>query len=267
MGNVARFLAIVGVVCSCCCGGASAAFAQGTEGFSPAGIRLAKSAVIAEMAAYFSGEATETTVDWSEVAELDGSISPKDMVEEYKENEVAADDAYAGKRVAVSGRVLKIRKDIVDDVYVVIGAGDGPADWIQAYLVNEAAEGAGALRKGQDVDLVCTVKGMLLGHVVLTECDEQGAYMERVKEQVTADVDAVFAGEPISNNQEEELRALVFYGYLAGARDAKNVCSPGPGANADACRKLFAAVYDDIRNDKLSEKELAVAAKLGVDAE
>lgn len=266
MRNIAKFAIITGALC-CFCGcsksGNSAASAQGKGEYSPAGIKLAKTAAINEMQAYFSEGKTDTaTVNWSEVAQIAERMAAKKLVAEYNENEVAADSKYKGKRVIIDGVVSQVGKDITNDVYITLSAGANPLEGVQAYPIKEKADAAGELRKGQEISVVCKVDGQMIGLVVARECESESSYMGKVAKQVEADIDTIFANGKLSNPQSEELRPLVFYTYLAGARDTTKSCD---GGNSKDCQKILASVANDIKNSKLSEKELLVAKNIGID--
>jgi MFS superfamily sulfate permease-like transporter len=48
------------------------------------------------------------------------SVSSDQLEKDYRANEVSADDKYRGKVLRVSGSVQEIRKDIMNDPYVVL---------------------------------------------------------------------------------------------------------------------------------------------------
>lgn len=78
------------------------------------------------------------------------------MIQEYKDNEVAADEKYKGKTVKVTGLVKDIGKDIFDSSYITINDGkDITWDYAQCYFKNkdEIAKVAN-LQKGDTVTLI-----------------------------------------------------------------------------------------------------------------
>ena len=79
-----------------------------------------------------------------------------DLIQEYKDNEVAADEKYKGKTVKVTGLVKDIGKDIFDSSYITINDGkDITWDYAQCYFKNkdEIAK-VSNLQKGDTVTLI-----------------------------------------------------------------------------------------------------------------
>lgn len=82
-----------------------------------------------------------------------------DLIQEYKDNEVAADEKYKGKTVKITGLVKDIGKDILDNAYITINDGkDITWDYAQCYFKNkdEIAKVAN-LKKGDSVTVIGTV--------------------------------------------------------------------------------------------------------------
>ena len=52
------------------------------------------------------------------------AVSAADLLAAYAENEISADTAYKGKTLAVTGVAENIAKDMLDDPYITIGAGE-----------------------------------------------------------------------------------------------------------------------------------------------
>lgn len=95
-------------------------------------------------------------------------ISANELYGEYDRNEVAADSKYEGRVIAVTGAIQDIGKDVLDDVYIVIG-GAGFLDGVQCTFIESQASKVGSLSKGQSV----TVKGVVggkLGNVLVNQC-------------------------------------------------------------------------------------------------
>lgn len=109
---------------------------------------------------------------------LDPSIAPPIQVSasklfiDYQANEVAADNIYKGKRLAVRGTVQSINKDITDDIYLVLAT---PNEFmgIHANVNSEEASKAAALSKGTHLTVVCQGQGMILGSPMLGDCSIQ----------------------------------------------------------------------------------------------
>jgi hypothetical protein len=96
-------------------------------------------------------------------------ITARELERAYDANEVAADNAYKGRVLAVSGNVSSIDKGIFDEVIVRLAAGS-PYDSVLATMNASEAGTAAALRKGAHVTVRCVGKGMTIGSPVLGGC-------------------------------------------------------------------------------------------------
>ncbi|AOK57257.1 OB-fold protein [Burkholderia stagnalis] len=87
----------------------------------------------------------------------------------YDKNEVAADQKYKGKAVAVSGTVQSIDKDAFDNIVVRLKSGNEFMP-VNAYLSKEHEALAASLEKGRKVTWVCEGAGRLIGSPILRGC-------------------------------------------------------------------------------------------------
>lgn len=94
------------------------------------------------------------------------TISADDLSARYEENEVAADRAYKGRRVAVSGTIDRVGKDILNTMYVVL---EGSRLDVQCMFGDEYETALANLSKGQRVTLVGEVQGKMM-NVILRDC-------------------------------------------------------------------------------------------------
>lgn len=88
------------------------------------------------------------------------------LVNEYEQNEVAADEKLKGKNIIVTGIVDNISKDIMGDPFVVL-RGDGLFRGVQCTFRDNSV--LSELRKGQQVQLVGKCEGLFM-NVQMTEC-------------------------------------------------------------------------------------------------
>ena len=96
------------------------------------------------------------------------TISAQQLVLAYEANEVAADEKYNGKVIAVSGVVEEIGKDFTDSIYVSLSSGDDSL-WTSVHCSfgDSHKSAAAGLSKGEYV----TIKGKcdgLLGNVAVS---------------------------------------------------------------------------------------------------
>jgi hypothetical protein len=92
------------------------------------------------------------------------------LVNDYKANEVAADQTYKGKIVEVSGVIESVAKDIMDTMYVSLhGGAEFEFRGVQCYFASKNTARLARLSKG----LPITIKGQcdgLMGNVLLKNC-------------------------------------------------------------------------------------------------
>jgi hypothetical protein len=101
------------------------------------------------------------------------SVTATTLYHDYEGNEVAADEKYKGKTLAVSGTVDSIGKDISDTMYVTLSSGKQYSiTSVQCIFGDEHKSALARLSKGQKV----TVKGRCdgkFGNVLLRDCSLQ----------------------------------------------------------------------------------------------
>lgn len=98
------------------------------------------------------------------------SVSAKDLFNAYKENEVSADAEYRDRILIVTGKVTKIAKDVMDDPYVNLAAGND-FDSVDAHFDKDG--GLASLKRGQQVTLRCRGNNVMLGDPQLADCSVQ----------------------------------------------------------------------------------------------
>jgi tRNA_anti-like len=82
------------------------------------------------------------------------SLTADQMLDEYKKNEVGADQKYKDKFVEISGQVAEIKKDLLGRYFVGLGTShEGEMFDVMCYLDASAYDDAGKLKKGDNVKL------------------------------------------------------------------------------------------------------------------
>ncbi|MDC0745334.1 OB-fold protein [Polyangium mundeleinium] len=97
-------------------------------------------------------------------------VSAKDILDEYKNNEVRADGKFKDKIVQIRGKVGDVKKDITDSIYVTVGTGamlEIPE--VQCFVKDSEAKAAAALNKGEEVTVAGHVDGLLM-NVLVKDC-------------------------------------------------------------------------------------------------
>jgi hypothetical protein len=113
-------------------------------------------------------EKTKSAYSSAPPSEAVTSVSAAELVSAYEANEVAADNSYKGKMLAVSGKIETIGKDLVDTSYVTLASGKRYGITSVQCMFNREG-GLGNLSKGQTVTLMGRCDGKLM-NVLLKEC-------------------------------------------------------------------------------------------------
>ena len=112
----------------------------------------------------------DTSRDVPRAQENVETVSLEDLLSAYKNNEVAADARYKGRRVSVNGLVGEIKKDILDNPYVTLGYGrEFEIPEVQCMLAPSMSVKAVQLQKRQTLTLEGRVDGLLF-NVLLRDC-------------------------------------------------------------------------------------------------
>ncbi len=100
------------------------------------------------------------------------SIKAEQLMNEYQENEVYADNKYKGKLLNVSGRVKSVGKDVLNTMYVILLPDTEYiyATSVQCFFSDDKNEQLASLKRGQWI----TVRGKCKGktfNVLLSNCE------------------------------------------------------------------------------------------------
>lgn len=94
-------------------------------------------------------------------------VSAGALFDAYHDNEVAADGAYKGKPLEVTGRVASITTDIASRPVVSLATSN---EFMPVSARDVDAGVAGKLRKGASVRMLCSGRGMVMGSPQLSDC-------------------------------------------------------------------------------------------------
>jgi hypothetical protein len=96
-------------------------------------------------------------------------LTANKLASDYKANEIAADNAYKGKMVEVTGVVDSIGKGLFDDPYITLKTGEVLVS-IQCFLKPTEADKAAALTQGKQIAIRGKVDGLLI-NVKVRDCE------------------------------------------------------------------------------------------------
>lgn len=103
------------------------------------------------------------------IPKVDLEITASELYRAYEANEVSADEQYKGKRMAITGTIGMIGKDVLDNPYVSFRI-----DYLQGvncYFSDENNKIISQLSKGQKVTIIGTCSGLTLTDVVIKDCE------------------------------------------------------------------------------------------------
>lgn len=96
-------------------------------------------------------------------------FTSNELTQYYEANEVSADQNFKGKTFEVEGTVGDIKKDILDNIYVILKAGsEYDLRDVQCYLNDESI--AASLSKGQMIVIRGTCDGLMM-NVQMKDCE------------------------------------------------------------------------------------------------
>jgi hypothetical protein len=101
------------------------------------------------------------------------TVDIKDLLSEYKDNEIRADQKYKDKIVVVGGVVRDVKKDIMGKPYVILGnLGDSrirEIPSVQCFTTDEDAATVASLSKGDVAVVRGRVQGLMM-NVLIKDC-------------------------------------------------------------------------------------------------
>lgn len=158
-------------------------------------------------------------------------VSGAELSKAYSANEVAADRAYKGKTLFVTGKIASINSGIGGAPYFVLGTQIGSP---QAKIQKDFIDFAASAKKGESVQLVCSGNGAILGAPMLSDCKPAAkvAIAEAVK--IARRADRVLGGY----GTDESAQRLLIMSIAAASGMKDGDCR----ADSKACLKKATAV-------------------------
>ena len=102
---------------------------------------------------------TQSTANEEKSANQAIQVTATEYDKKYHDNEVAADNVYKDKKVAITGTVESINKDMLDDVYIQLSGGGEISMGVQCHLTD--GQKAATIKKGSEITIVGTGGGMM----------------------------------------------------------------------------------------------------------
>jgi hypothetical protein len=103
-------------------------------------------------------------------------VTAATLINDYKANEVRADNKWKDHNVAVTGIVSNVSKDAFGGIYVLLGTGaQFEINEVHCQFPRKLASQAAALSKGDKVTINGKVTGMVIASVMLDDAEVAGA--------------------------------------------------------------------------------------------
>jgi len=99
---------------------------------------------------------------------IDAEITASDLYRAYSSNEVAADEKYKSKKLAVTGVIENISKDALNDPFISLEI--GYLKTVNCYFSDKDTKVISQLSKGQNITIVGECNGLKGSIVMLNEC-------------------------------------------------------------------------------------------------
>ncbi|NVK58268.1 MAG: hypothetical protein HWE26_21985 [Alteromonadaceae bacterium] len=98
------------------------------------------------------------------------NVEMQTLLGAYQSNEVGADNEFKGNLIQVRGIVGDVKKDFVNNLYVMLGTGaQFEIPQVQAFFDDSMNDQLAQLRKGQTITVVCRVEGLMM-NVLAQDC-------------------------------------------------------------------------------------------------
>lgn len=97
-------------------------------------------------------------------------ISASQLISEYTNNEVAADQKYQNYNLEISGVVQSISKNLFNDPYIVIAPNTQTFNGIQCSFNQDQEGGLATLNTGQNITVEGIGNGYMLNSVMVNNC-------------------------------------------------------------------------------------------------
>ena len=95
------------------------------------------------------------------------TVTTRDIMRAYRNNELAADAQFKGKWASISGKVATIGKDMMDDPYIAF---EGPIlGSVQCFLAPESVDKAAKISPGEIAFVIGKGEGKF-GNVLFRDC-------------------------------------------------------------------------------------------------
>jgi len=169
---------------------------------------------------------------------IDRKTTARDYESAYDANEIAADNAFKGKTILLSGTIDSIDKDFTDAGYITL-QGSGLMG-VHAQLNQDVMSEAASFHRGQQVNFVCQGSGKVVTIAGLDNCEPFNDYLEKLDPSIESKVADFLNGKIALHAATADLITKM---YVMGLFMPTN--SPCMNGKRESCEAEFAAQFKD----------------------
>lgn len=155
-------------------------------------------------------------------------VRAQDIAKKYAENEVAADQEYKGKTTLIDGTVISINSGINDKPFLVLKGVNvfmGP----HAEFQSPDIEKISAIKKGEEIRLICAVSGEVIGTPMLRDCIFPEKYVETAAPEIQAELAQFLESGSVSSDSAIPM-------FVAGAITYARILPPDSPCFSDKAK-------------------------------
>ena len=187
------------------------AYAAPLPSVNPAGESFLEAVLVNDALTYYSGG--RSLLSWGSRPAL--AVTAQAYFSQYQNNQIAADQMYQNKLIAISGTIDSVNNDQFNGPYVSFSV-DGLGNWVYGYLDPRAISEAASYQAGQAVTLFCVSAGVLANIPQLQQCAGKQTLTARLQEDIHTSIEGWLTGGPFPYGNNLETKGMLFLVYESG---------------------------------------------------
>lgn len=144
---------------------------------------------------------------------IDSEISSKTLSIEYDKNEIAADGQFKNKTLLIRGKIKAISKDVFGNPFLSL-PGKNSFQGVHAKFNEKNLQELAALKKGESVDVICKISGLVVGDVMARDCTTLAYRLDDSAGKRNKYLEDILLGKKFIAKNEKELARSIAFGYL-----------------------------------------------------
>ncbi|MDE8345329.1 MAG: hypothetical protein POH28_04010 [Acidocella sp.] len=202
------FLALLGVLMA---GSLGSAHADPLPAVDPAGEQFLEAVLVNDAVTDYSGG--QSLLSWGSKPIL--AVTARAYFADYQSNQIAADQKYQNKAIAISGTIDSVNNDQLNGPYVSFTV-DGLGNWVYAYLDPSAMSEAASYNAGQTVTLFCVSAGILVEIPQLKQCVGKQTLTVVLHQEIHGALESWLTGGPFPYGDDVKTKGIFLLVYEGG---------------------------------------------------